>query len=170
MDDEADAAVEATAATPDLNVRYMKLGPVEQEAFVDARGNPAPATVAAPNAAISFSACSPDQVAYESKKRGLFSAVAVPLLADAVGRMTNEQYIALVLSKMGVAAPQTPGFYGDDKYLKSPFLGLPTSAAVAPRLPDAAGSPSDVERLLRAGVRADIVARWLRATADLLES
>lgn len=162
-----DAAVEATAQIPGLDTRYMKLGPVEQKAFEEARGNPVPATVAATNAAISFSACSPKQLAYESKQRGIFSAAAVPLLADAVGRMTNEQFIALVLSKMG-AAPQTPGFYGDDKYLKAPFLGLPASAA--PRLPDAASSPSDVERLLRAGVRAETVARWLRATADLLES
>ncbi|MHA7268654.1 caspase family protein [Arthrobacter sp. HLT1-20] len=164
------AAVVATAPIPNLDVRYMALGPIEQQAFADARGNPVPATVAIPNAAISFSACSPDQVAYESNQRGIFSAVAVPLIADAVGRMTNEQFIALVLSKMGVSAPQTPGFYGDDKYLKSPFLGLPASAAAAPGLPEAEGSPSDVERLLRAGVRAEVVARWLRATADLLES
>ena len=165
-----DAAVEAAAPMPDLDVRYMKLSPAEQQAFAEARGNTAPATVAASGAAISFSACLPDQVAYESKQRGLFSAVAVPLLADAVGRMTNEQFIKLVISTMGVSAPQTPGFYGDDKYLKSPFLGLPASSATALRLPDAANSPSDVERLLRTGVRAELVTRWLRATADLLEN
>lgn len=148
----------------------MKLGSVEQEAFAEARGRPAPATVAAPSAAISFSACSPDEPAFESNQRGLFSAAAVPLLAAAAGRMTNEQFLALVLSKMGARAPQTPGFYGDSKYLKSPFLGLPASVGADPRLPVTTGPPSDVERLLRTGVRAETVARWLRATADLLES
>ncbi|NQX12372.1 caspase family protein [Microbacteriaceae bacterium VKM Ac-2855] len=161
----AEAAIAAAASVDGLEARVMVLDTVQEEAYRAARGTPTTVTSVTTDAAVSFSACSPVQVAYENNRRGVFSVAAVPLLASSVGLLTNAQFIDKVVAALGTNPQQNPGYYGPDAFRSRPLLGVPFTDA-----PPESESPLPVLRsATRSGADPAKLAAFLRATADLLE-
>lgn len=157
------AAVEKAESVDGLEARYMELDPVQEDAYRAARGTPSPVATVAADAAVSFSACSPVQVAWESNRRGVFSVTAVPLLGESVGRLTNAQFIDKVVAALGANPQQNPGYYGPDDFRDAPLLGIPFTESA----PVVAGPAPVLDA--RSGVDPAKVAAFLHATAALLE-
>ncbi|GHG43369.1 hypothetical protein GCM10012320_07520 [Sinomonas cellulolyticus] len=146
-----------------------------------------------------FSACQPDELAYETAGHGDFTAKAAPLLAAAIGTMTNQAFLDKVAADFG--GRQHPKANGQAARLGLTFLGPEShdgagsggagkgaagkgaaamSAPPASAATQQAGQRADdaevaaLESTLAqaqgaAGHRAAKVARLLRAIADVIE-
>jgi hypothetical protein len=207
------------AATARRLPRRVVLSEADRRAFRLRRGYPAEVTPSArevtPSAAevtpagaaqrakaareVLFSACQPTELAYETAGHGDFTSKAAPLLAAAVGKVTNEEFLARVVD--GFGARQHPKLNGQDSRLGLTFLGAepaaapptPASAAhdgggaapassvasgaaalatVGKRADDAEVAALESTLAAAAGAadhRAARVARLLRAIADVIE-
>jgi hypothetical protein len=160
----AEGAVAAAERVEGLEARVMVLDQVQEDAYRAARGAPSPVTSVRADAAVSFSACSPVQVAWESNRRGVFSLAAVPLLTESVGRLTNAQFIDKVVAALGANPQQNPGYYGPATHREAPLLGIPFTERPVPAPPGPV-----LDAATRSGADPAKIAAFLHATAALLE-
>jgi hypothetical protein len=113
-----------------------------------------------------FSACLPEEVAYETGGNGDFTSRALPLLAAAAGTLTHKAFQDRVTSAFGASARQHPNLdcapAGRDRVLLAPLASAP--ARVAMPATTATGAA-----VISGSIDWDSVARTLRATADLIE-
>lgn len=129
----------------------------------------------APQREILFSACRPDEFAFEVAGHGVFTTKAAPLLGAALGRLTNEQFHAQVTD--GFDSRQHPELHGPTS-----GRGWILLAAAGDGVGSFPGSKGKVlvPLPLTADVSADIAARdsdgraakvaaLLRALADVIE-
>ncbi|MGH9720182.1 MAG: caspase family protein, partial [Bryobacteraceae bacterium] len=70
-----------------------------------------------------FSACRSGELAWESNGNGEFTAHAVPLLPRAIGRLSNEQFLAEVTAAFGPSARQHPFLDCNPSLLGGPLAG-----------------------------------------------
>ncbi|MHA7277002.1 caspase family protein [Arthrobacter sp. Hz1] len=123
-----------------------------------------------------FSACQPDEVAYETGGHGDFTAAASLLLVPSAEKITNADFLAQVLESFAHQPRQNPYFYGVTAAATRTFLAPLTAPLAVPALegqglrpaPGPAGqlvaaAPGD------AAARARAAASFLRATADFIE-
>lgn len=80
-----------------------------------------------------FSACRPDEVAWESAGQGDFTRLAVPLLGRSLG-LPHRQFADAVVQAFGPARKQTPELDCADDMSNQPLLGgvLSGGRALAP--------------------------------------
>ncbi|WP_051427606.1 caspase family protein [Arthrobacter sp. H20] len=119
-----------------------------------------------------FSACQPDEVAYETGGHGDFTAAASLLLAPSAQKITNAEFLARVLESFSHQPRQNPYFYGAVAASTRTFLApltarvdagkglLPASGPTGQPLP---ATPDE------AAARARAAASFLRATADFID-
>lgn len=165
---------------PTVNVRWVASLADAQAAFRRLRGSPPPVTTRPPVRAILFSACKPDEVAYESGGHGVFTRAATPLLSTPPLRLTNAEFAQRVGAT--IVPPrthiQTPGLweyqngFAHEQLLLEPLTSRPSiqvepTSDVPPKRPQDGGSAARDEA--PAG-RVHAIADFLRSTADLLES
>lgn len=142
-----------------------------------------------PHRELLFSACQPTELAYETAGHGDFTSKASPLLADAIGKLTNEQFLGRVVD--GFGDRQHPKINGEKSLFGRTFLGpaatpepagpsgvggasggAGTLTAVGKRADDAEVAALEATLAAAAGAaehRATRVARLLRAIADVIE-
>lgn len=125
--DEATARAHAAGRKP----RRAVLDPDTVALFRAKRGGtPAPAPFRTERELL-FSACRPDELAFESNGQGDFTTRAVPLLAAAAGTMTNAAFHRRVRDSFGAEPQQHPELEGDPVLGDAVFLA-PAGAAADP--------------------------------------
>ncbi|GAA3670987.1 hypothetical protein GCM10023081_06650 [Arthrobacter ginkgonis] len=186
LEEEARAAAEDAAKG--VKRRYAVLAAEDRRQFRRCRGYDDGSAAGARRAAAStqarargpqrevlFSACRPDEFAFEVAGHGVFTTRAAPLLGAALGRLTNEQFHAQVAD--GFDARQHPELHGPVSGRGRILLAVASDGAVS--VPAAGGmvpvSPppsADVSMPVPARTseaRAAKVAALLRAIADVIE-
>lgn len=136
------------------------------------RGSMARAAPRANARELLFSACQPDEMAYETGGHGDFTAAASLLLAPSAEKITNADFLAKVLESFAHQPRQNPYFYGVAAASTKTFLApliTPASAGQGLRpAPDPAGQPTAAAPE-QADARARAAAALLRATAVFIE-
>lgn len=102
-----------------------------------------------------FSACRPDEVAWESGGQGDFTRYAVPLLAGSVG-LPHSKFVEAVIRSFGTVRRQTPELDCADTMRDQPLLSGTTSSGTAA----AAGDLSCIGRVPIS--RGDTIEAWAR--------
>ncbi len=122
-----------------------------------------------------FSACQPDEVAYETGGHGDFTAAASLLLAPSAEKITNADFLAKVLESFAHQPRQNPYFYGVAAASARTFLAPLTRPVDAGQgLRPASGQSSETSETSAvapevAAARARAAATFLRATADFID-
>ncbi|WP_208711356.1 caspase family protein [Sinomonas sp. R1AF57] len=80
-----------------------------------------------PHRELLFSACQPTELAYETAGHGDFTSKASPLLADAIGKLTNEQFLGRVVD--GFGDRQHPKINGEKALFGRTFLAAEEGSA-----------------------------------------
>lgn len=167
--------------------RGVELRDADRKKFLVARGAAAPngktraleevaASETAPTSApaeparrreVLFSACGPRQLAWETNGQGDFSKFVAPLLADRIGKVSNQQFFEAITDGFD-AFRQLPGFEAEPRQGEAPLLAgafghedQQQQQLAAPGLP---AVPS-----AKAGGRDAAIASILRGVADLLD-
>ncbi|TYL51157.1 SAV_2336 N-terminal domain-related protein [Agromyces mariniharenae] len=94
---------------------------------------PAPMRASTRRREVLFSACKPTEVAWESSEHGDFTRIALPLLTDGIGRVSNRDFVRQVVEQFGPNRRQTPEFHGEEVLGGS--LLLTSTSTFAPNVP-----------------------------------
>jgi hypothetical protein len=136
------------------------------------------------------SACRSTEVAWESDGQGHFTRAATAILVSSVrSGMTNRSFVDAVVAGIDDGGLQTPEWHGTSVIARRRLLAAGSGSDAADASADAAGEGADAEGASAAVAgaaiaasahglstgqntpeRADAIAAFLRATADLLES
>jgi hypothetical protein len=145
--------------------------------FLRRRGTPARNGKRANAREVLFSACQPDEVAYETGGHGDFTAAAGLLVGTSVGRRTNEEFLSKVLDAFSNQPRQTPAFNGLNVFKSMLFLApfgkeLPSSVVTTSIQPTSVKGQVGMSDGVADGAagRAKAAAAFLRATAEFIDS
>lgn len=118
-----------------------------------------------------FAACSSRQFAWESSGQGDFTRFTAPLVAQNIGRATNEQFFKTIVAGFD-ANRQNPTFTADPRLLRAPLLASTVSNEREDALGTLVGAQpesSSVDGNRPAVAREQAIAAILRGVADLIE-
>ncbi|RYE42322.1 MAG: caspase family protein [Hyphomicrobiales bacterium] len=154
---EADVSAAHRNTPPDTRPRYVVLDDATQAKYRKLRGAASEA-LERPDRELLFSACRAAELAYETAGHGDFTVKAAPLVAAAVGSVTNREYLDRILD--GFGARQSPEIHGAQELYDKTFLRSAGSngRVIAPPIVATNGHN-----------QVQAVAAFLRATADLLD-
>lgn len=118
-----------------------------------------------------FSACKPDEVAYETGGHGDFTVAASLLVAPSALKVTNGDFLAKVLESFSHQPRQNPFSYGPVAASARVFLAPLTTPAPTPdgQRPVEAATGAPTAAAEDAAARARAAASFLRATADFID-